>query len=56
METYIEKSCEFMGNPSIRLRAIMSQAFKKEGATTIPKGSTPKWVEAQDIRKDDDIV
>jgi hypothetical protein len=27
-------------------KAISSQALQREGSTTIPKGSTPKWVEA----------
>jgi len=27
-----------------------------EGVTTIPKGSRAKWLEARDIRKDDEIV
>jgi len=36
---------------------ILSQAPRGEGATTIPQGSTPKWVEAPDIaNSDDDIV
>jgi len=35
---------------------ILSQASKEEGATTIPKGSTAKWLEAHGIRKDDEIV
>ena len=55
-EMYIEKPCEFMGTPNVKTRAIMSQASFEEGATTIPKGSTPKRVEAQGIRQDEDIV
>ena len=37
---------------------IMSQASQEEGATTIPEGSTPKWVEAHDpvSKTGDDIV
>jgi hypothetical protein len=53
---YNEKPCEFMGTPNVETRAIMSQAAIAEGATTIPKGSTLKRVEAQGIRKDEDIV
>lgn len=37
METYIEKFCEFMGTPNIKMRAIMSEAVKAERATTIPE-------------------
>jgi hypothetical protein len=53
---YSEKPCELRGTPNVKTRAILSQAAIAEGATTIPKGSTPKWVEAQGIRQDEDIV
>ena len=36
--------------------SIPSQAWKQEGVTTIPKGSTLKWAEVRGIRKDDEIV
>jgi len=43
--------------------AISSEASQEERSTTIPKGSTPKWVEAQNtlagtyrVTVGDDIV
>ena len=34
------KLCEFRETPNVKTRAILSRALNKEGATTIPQGST----------------
>ncbi len=56
MVTCIEKLRDLLEHP--RTWAISSRAVKTEGSTTIPRGSTPKRVEALSILKkqDDDIV
>lgn len=52
------KSREFMENPTSLAEDNHEPSLNnEEGATTIPKGSTPKWVEVRDSKKlDDDIV
>jgi len=36
------------GKPKSKDMVILSQASREEGATTIPYGSTAKWLEAHD--------
>ena len=51
-----DNSVNCLGTPNVKSRAISSQAWKQEGSTTIPSGSTAKRLEVQSTLLGEDIV